>query len=214
MLSGVGHTCCTPRRPTSQPRRQSARPRRRPGQSSAASQAATGRISGVSQDPHVLDTAFLGALRMERPFGIPLRRPVTTATRPPRSFSSRRLKVPTYPHIHRSGHPPPPLPHPPFPPPALSGYLDEASASFRVDFSMRHLGPRIHGATATPAAWPDNGDIQGAHVMFRRGVLGGLLNLRLVRTGRRAADRRRAAAAGGAAGRYRIPDHRLPGSVP
>ena len=129
-------------------------PRRRQGQTGAACQAATGRIPGVSQDPHVLDTVFLGALRLELPFRIPLRRPVTTATRPLRSFcraaaahlkaqaygSSRRLKVPTYPHIHRPEHPPPPHPHPPLPPPALSGYLDEASASSRVDFSMRHLG--------------------------------------------------------------------------
>ena len=123
-------------------RGQSARRGGRQGQT-AACQAATGRIPGVSQDPHVLDTVFLRALRMERPFRLPLRRPVTTATRPPRSFSSRRLKVPTCPHIHRLGHPPPPHPHPPLPPPALSGYLDEASASFRVDFSMRHLETRM-----------------------------------------------------------------------
>ena len=112
---------------------------------------------GVSQDPHVLDTVFLGALRMERPFRIP-RAPArhdchTPATvvlprrrRPPQGAqaygSSRRLKVPTYPHIHRPGHPPPPHPHPPLPPPALSGYLDESSASSRVDLSMRHLGWR------------------------------------------------------------------------
>ena len=200
MVSGVGHTCCTPPAlsgPAALPangavaallarsscgyamqpapratgpigglhlrhalhhplrgasrRGQSARRGGRQGQT-AACQAATGRIPGVSQDPHVSDTVFLGALRMERPSRIPLRRPVTTATRPPRSFSSRRLKVPTCPHIHRSGHPPPPHPHPPLPPPALRGYLDEASASFRVDFSMRHLaGHQEHGHEEIPS---------------------------------------------------------------
>ena len=127
-------------------RGQSARRGAGQGQTNAACQAATGRIPGVSQDPHVLDTVFLGALRMERPFRIPLRRPVTTATRPQRSFSSRRLKVLTYPHIHRSGRPPPPHPHPPFPPPALSGYLDEASA-FISSGSFDEAPSRAGGAS-------------------------------------------------------------------
>ena len=47
---------------------------------------------------------------------------------------------PTYPLIHRQSHPLPRHPHPLLPPPALSGYLHEASTCFRVDLSVRHLG--------------------------------------------------------------------------
>ena len=46
---------------------------------------------------------------------------------------------PTYPLIHRQSHPLPRHPHPLLPPPALSGYLHEASTCFRVDLSVRHL---------------------------------------------------------------------------
>ena len=42
-------------------------------------------------------------------------------------------------------------PPPPLPPPALSGYSAEASTSFRVDFSVRHLGSAPIPTTTAPA---------------------------------------------------------------
>ena len=42
-------------------------------------------------------------------------------------------------HISTGQITPAPAPLPPLPPPALSGYSAEASTSFRVDFSVRHL---------------------------------------------------------------------------
>ena len=56
------------------------------------------------------------------------------------SPASRGHRSSTYP---QGRSPPSPASHPPLPPPALSGYSDEASTSFRVDFSVRHLGGRV-----------------------------------------------------------------------
>ena len=67
---------------------------------------------------------------------------------------------PTYPLIHRQSHPLPRHPHPLLPPPALSGYLHEASTCFRVDLSVRHLaaGPRqARDQVCTLAAGGPNG---------------------------------------------------------
>ena len=114
-------------------------PRRRQGQTSAAYQAATGPIPGVSQ-PARFGHSVSGSTENGTPVQNTVTKarldcyaPSTLAFHP----SSQSTDLSTYPQVRT---PPAPHPHPPLPPPALSGYLDEASASSRVDFSMRHLG--------------------------------------------------------------------------
>ena len=70
--------------------------------------------------------------------------PGAPASAPPTCQTDHWATPRTYPLIHRQSHPLPRHPHPLLPPPALSGYLHEASTYFRVDLSVRHLDCKVY----------------------------------------------------------------------